>query len=338
MKKISYIELMEAIEEAIPQTTDFDYRNITAQDIWKRVTELLEKTGLSDKFTAREKHEFENEIKEQLSYMEFSYRDLKNNEYFDQNNDILKQGVITLRNIVRKKVTSKAGIKNTDFASTSEYEGTQKYGEAIGTDEEITKYTSQQSVSEYIRKLLTTTKAAYYDKFAIDPERIVQEIYKHFGFKQHYISEGGIDKLEGSISYLIDSALERSRGYLGRADYIHFDYSFETLIEPLVARITEVVCQYTQEALKQRQIVQAEEREAPTETPIEAEPTLTSEEPKITETKPVDYEEIITKYEKMKELIERNKALLAKIEELRAAVAENDAEIEKINSGARHGL
>ena len=156
---MTYVEIINRVNRVFPSTVDCDYREIPFEDLWRKVYDLLEKIKIINKFDDRELAE----IREGIAFEQKKNFRRKNivemnrgadYDYgFDQNNYVIKQSVLRMKDFVLNKIIEKARF-NYDLV-IDEQDG---FNSNMGTIKQIEELSNSEDIKEYLTKLLTKSK------------------------------------------------------------------------------------------------------------------------------------------------------------------------------------
>ena len=194
----TYIEIMKKMEFVLPSTVYLDYTKILPEELWERVYNLLEYSGCLSKMSDSELYNLRFQIIEGQRHIRFVHGNSNENKGFDQNNNSIKNYVLSMRFEIFETIKKLYNPHNSYFDNN-------KYNRCMGNVDEIKEYISEENVREYIMNLLTITKEtnALYDLYYV-----VRDILLHYNFS------GDNDAYE-FISKLLDDAVNKSANFKG---------------------------------------------------------------------------------------------------------------------------
>ena len=296
---LSYMEIRNAIEKAVPDTTDLDYNDISYEALQENIEKELDKINFFQNVTAEQSIEFWQHIAEK-------HKAILAIGASTPNYASVKSIVLEIRNYITAKA-SEFGFLNIQDAKANLLldEKDQIYGDNFGSIEEIELLIHPDNIKEYLEK-------EFYMLFAqgsieITP-KIATNIYidlcNHFGIK---LNEEQHTKVRGCINWILNSIADDCRNHKV-IDSKRIDYHAEEL--------SGLIRDYCYWAYNRKQIIEkAKEFDAKEEalinmgktTPIE---TKEDNQP----TKEVSLDEVKAKLENLKVIVKNTEELVAIID------------------------
>lgn len=211
-KQMTYFEIIEHLEEILPPTTEFDYTQISPEDLWQRVLNFINETNIS--ISKDKLKDIESIFKNKISYLYKKDTHLlgwtKPNETngFDQNHYFIKDSVIYLKKILMKEIYKEKIINKDAYLK-----------EQFGEESHIRKHISTINIKNYISNMLMIT-AEKGDRINIEsPIRWAEQIFLYFGLElPQYYDDIDPDYEELSkIANLLEDLFRSSLVYHGQS-------------------------------------------------------------------------------------------------------------------------
>lgn len=353
-KKYTYFEVLDKLDEIMPETTDFDYTKLTAEELWQKVSNLLSEIGIFQKLSEKEIENLKKLIdRQEVLYGRMTARvhNSLRSEGFDQNNYFLKTTVLWMKTRLTDLIIEK-GYYDLEYA---DYE----YRDNIGTIDEIEAHISPEKIEEYISKLLTVSTEVRDNPSMSDAHMvIIQSIFQHFGIKKEQFKPDELDNIirsklnkatSQSMIYFADFNGGSENVYESRFNAEQYKQLMKESTKEIVDKLVEVTKKKLQSRKKREEINKKDSQEKVVE--ILEEPKIVSlEEKQVTaikaqEDKPeieTNFTKVVETYDKIQQTIEAQKEILRQLQELEAKKRELEAKFKEneeiIKSGVSNAI
>ena len=324
---MTFMEISDRLNILFPPTTDFDYRDLVPEKLWRKVYDFIEKIGLLSKYTDEELIEIRKIITSEqknnyhkkaviknnvVSNAEYSYEkngvDVRQNIYgFDQNNYVIKQSVLRMKECVFTSILKKSRLR-LDLI-TDEFDD--MYNRNMGSLQDIKKHSYEEEIELYLVKLLTVSKEDN-DFYRFKVDLFVRNVLLNFGF---YPKSNYLTNFINTITNKIEGILFSDSNYVeDKKDTRYIDSS--KLNQKSIKELAECISTMMIKCLKKRQ---------------DEEFTIAPSEPKNERISKrvghiVDYQKQI---EEQQRLLDRNKKIVAELCRLREKKNRLEKELEE---------
>ena len=297
---MTYVELINRINRVFPSTVDCDYRDVQSEEIWRKVYNLLSKLDILSKFDDKELIKLREKVTEEQKKNYRRKNIIEANrvgEYdygYDQNNYIIKQSVLRMKEHVLNTIIDKARLRYDLIMD--EYD---QYNSNMGEVKEIEDLSNSVEIEDYITKLLTVSKEDN-DYYRFEASLFTKNILLNYGFNPK----------SSELTYFINTITNKIEGILfSDSNYVE-DKKDKRYIESskLNQKSIKELAEYISTMM--RKCLQNRKKEEFTIAPSEPKKERISE--RIDRI--VDYQK---QTEEQQRLVDRNKKIVAELYRLR---------------------
>ena len=197
----NYIEVIKKMDETFPLISKFDYRNLSAEEMWNKVYALISEIGLLSKMDSVEIQNLESIIHDyQNRILDTVELDKNNSKYtgYKQDNFLIWDCVLRMKS----NITSLMKQKNLISFVERYNPNSPGYLYEMGSDDEIKKFIEHDSIYKYVQGHMLFSKNDQ-QKCYVNGFLVLEIICNHFGLEPD---------LEFGLKFhkLFSSALEQS--------------------------------------------------------------------------------------------------------------------------------
>ena len=183
-EKLSYIEIVKKIDETFPLISEFDYRNLSFEDMWNKVYALISEIGLLPKMDSSEIYRLKTKIQDYHNrILEQADMVAKNPELtgYTQDNYYIGECVLLMKSAITSLLQQKLMIFFEDIESLDEPNNL-GYCYEMGSIDEIRQFIDHDSIHKYVQDHLVFVKMDQQD-YEINEYNVLDDICEHFGLE-----------------------------------------------------------------------------------------------------------------------------------------------------------